>query len=249
MSLGKVWRTLGRAGLVIGLVADLLNLWPLYRVLTNEPPGVPVVFENFRVNALPDCAFETRLQDEAEPAFVWNLLDGVPGIGSAEESAYAKAEYKIWKNLAGGGPSSVEVSSFARGYSSEEMMKIHREMVDERGLQYIHKKFYFDRNGYHAQLVMGKPRATFSTIQHSGCAVDSDRGQSEHSTRSVSFTCANLEEVIARQVERIMSANTPRRCWVSYSYTTDFQAGRVKFNEEYFVINQEESYDAGWPAL
>ena len=245
----RVWRAVGITAVLIGLFMDLINLWQLYRVRKSEPRGRSVVFEDLRVTSLPDCAFEIRPQDEAEPEFIWNLFDWVPGLSAAEESAYAKAEYKIWKSLAGGGPSSVEVSSFVRGYSSKEMMKIHRELVDERGLQYIHKKFYFDENGYHGKLVMGKPRATLSATQHSGCPVDPDRGRSEHSTRSASFTCDDLEEVISRQIERITSSNTAGRCWVSYSYTSDFQSGRVKFNEEYFVRNEEEIYDAGWPDL
>lgn len=246
--IGKVIRVIGMVAALVGLPVDLVNLVQLIRVKGGEPPGRPVVYEDLKVTDLPDCAFETTFREEAEPAFYLNLFDWLLGIAWAEESAYAKAEFKIWKDLASGGQGSVGVYGFAWGYSFGEMAEVHRKLVDERGLQYLRKRFYFDENGYHAQITMGRLRMAASETQYSGCPVDPDRGRSDLRNVSLPFSCDNLEEVVADRIERITN-DTPNRCWVSYRYETDYKAGRVKFNEEYFVWNEEEVYDVGWPAL
>ncbi len=238
MHIGRFWSLLVSAILVGCLLADSVNLIGLWRFRTSEPRGKRIVYEDFRVSDLPDCAFEQVIREEAEPAFYYNLFDWT-GLRSVATSAYDNAEYKIWRNLSFGDRS----SPGGRTLSSSKQVDIRRELVDERGLQPIRRALYFDERGYHAQLVMGHPRQDQNVPQYSACPVDLDRGRFEVRTVSVSFTCENLERVIADGIQRIATADSSNRCWVSYDYDTDYKAGRVRFREEYFVWTEEDARD------
>lgn len=249
MTLSRLWKVVCVLAVLVALPVDFLNLFRILHVRGEKPPGEEV-FEDFRVTDLPDCAFETTFREEAEPAFYLNLLDWLLGIGLAEESAYARAEFKIWKNLVSGGRGTGGVYRVSLWPSIGEMAKYHRELVDERGLHVIQKKFYFDEHGYHARVTMGRPRTLVSQSQHSGCPVDPDRGKTEYRTTSLPFTCANVEVVVADRIDRI-TTDGPNRCWVSYEYQIDYKARQVRFSEEYFVWIEGEIHDvgAGWPDL
>jgi len=253
MNWAKVRKVTTWTGILLGLVSDFLNLYGQFVLRTSNPPGIPKVFEDIQVARLSGCAFEDIKEEEGEAAPFTNIFDWVTGIERAERSAYANAEYKIWKDSASEGESLVRVRQTWRGHSPEEMAIIHRELVDKKGFQYIHKKFVFDEDGYRAKVIMGRPRSTLSPTYHSGCAEDSDQGRTDYKTSAISFSCDDLEKRIAENEARIRSSDTSSRCWLSYYYQVDFNAMKVKFEEKYFSrregyeeYGEEEIADEDW---
>jgi hypothetical protein len=248
----RVWKWVVRFALALGLLSDFYNVIPRCRFWLRKESNRPIVFEDFSPTGFPECAFSGPfLREEAEPAWYWNLFDVFPaGLGSAEESASAKAEYKIWRNLASRGSGSSDMQMLSDG-SVKETGRIHKELVEEDGLQYVRKKFYFDEYGYHASLVMGRLRRDLVKTLELGCETQADLGQTRTLTYSKKFTCESLEQVIERETKRASSSDHGNndRCIVSFRYETNFQTGKVTFHEEYFVRDREEDVNADRPAM
>lgn len=238
--LSKRWKSLIRVGIVLGLISDLFNLLGLAGLYMQRPPREPKVFEDRDVTSLPVCAFVETYEEEAEPAFYLNFLEWLLGIGMIEESAFAKAEYKIWRAVAAEEPSSGALYNFAWGSSFLEMATIERRLEQEKGLKPIHKKFYFDESGYHVRLLMGRARAGSPPPElNSGCEVDEDHGRRVPHNNTQFFTCETLMGVIESNIRRIKSVNSQHQCWTRFLYRIDYQANVVVFDEEYFVREEE----------
>ncbi|HBL28389.1 MAG TPA: hypothetical protein DD490_16265 [Acidobacteria bacterium] len=229
---------MGALSSVLTLVGDFINIIEKFKLLGVEPPVV--VFEDYPPNPLPACLYTETFKAEAEPAFHHNWFEWAAGIGPLEESAYERAEHKIWKGIRVGGQGGEGSADDMGQPASEAAGPSYGERLAGQGFKLVRRKFYFDRHGYHAEVIMGRPLPLSKAENNAGCEINLDRGRTEVLRASRPFTCETLHKVLDEEANRITGVDTAERCWVSYSYEINPANQQVHFEWENFIRNPEE---------